>query len=270
MTRRLRACQTLTDLVAEATALKAQVDQWRINPFRPHAVARLRPVAYMKAVVMHYIDNLIAWGDQLFRRETIEAINEATQLYVLAAEILGKRPERIPPRARPQAQVYRTLDDLQALDSLSNALVGIETFLPPSLPPAPGAGGQSGAPLKMPFFCLSANDKLLGYWDTVADRLFKIRHCMNIEGVERTLPTFEPEIDPGLLVRAAAAGVDLSSVLNDMNAPVPPYRFAVMAPQGLGALWRTIGVGRRACSPPWRSVTRRPWRSCGRPTKSAC
>ena len=42
---------------------------------------------------MRYLDNLIAWGDQLFRRDTIESINEATQLYVLAAEILGPRPE---------------------------------------------------------------------------------------------------------------------------------------------------------------------------------
>jgi hypothetical protein len=26
------------------------------------------------------------------------------------------------------------------------------------------------------YFCIPRNDKLLGYWDTVADRLFKIRH----------------------------------------------------------------------------------------------
>ena len=36
---------------------------------------------------------------------------------------------------------------------------------------------------------------------TVADRLFKIRHCMNIQGVVRQLPLFEPPIDPALLVR---------------------------------------------------------------------
>jgi len=60
----------------------------------------MRVVAYMKAVVMRYIDNLIAWGDQLFRRDTIESINEATQIYILAAQILGRRPESIPPRAR--------------------------------------------------------------------------------------------------------------------------------------------------------------------------
>ena len=41
------------------------------------------------------------------------------------------------------------------------------------------------------YFCLLPNAKLLGYWDTVADRLFKIRHCMNIEGVVRQLALFE-------------------------------------------------------------------------------
>ncbi len=37
--------------------------------------------AYQKPVVMKYIDNLISWGDQLFQRDTIESINEATLLY---------------------------------------------------------------------------------------------------------------------------------------------------------------------------------------------
>ena len=38
------------------------------NPFLPHLVARTRPVAYQYYVVMKYLDNLIAWGDSLFRR----------------------------------------------------------------------------------------------------------------------------------------------------------------------------------------------------------
>ena len=46
------------------------------------------------------------------------------------------------------------------------------------------------------YFCVPHNDMLLGYWDTVADRLFKIRYCMNIEGLVRELPLFEPPIDP--------------------------------------------------------------------------
>src|SRR5689334_3462986 len=83
------------------------------------------------------------------------------------------------------------------------------------------------------YFCIPKNDQLLAYWDTVADRLFKIRHCMNIEGVERQLPLFEPPIDPALLVKAFAMGLDLSSVLSDINAPQPAYRFSYMLQKAL-------------------------------------
>jgi hypothetical protein len=64
----------------------------RREPFRPHRVARTRVVAYQYYVVMKYLENLIAWGDSLFRLDTPESINEATQLYVLAGNILGPRP----------------------------------------------------------------------------------------------------------------------------------------------------------------------------------
>ena len=224
----MRDIQTLEELIADSTNLEAQVAKWEADPFKPHVVARMRVVAYMKAVVMRYIDNLIAWGDQLFRRDTLESINEATQLYILAAQILGRRPENIPARVKAKIQTFRTLNDVATLDSLSNAMVEIESFFAPAVAPAPVKGDQSAPPLRMQYFCITGNDKLLGYWDTVSDRLFKIRHCMNIEGVERSLPIFEPKIDPGLLVRAAAAGVDISSALNDINAAVPHYRFNVM------------------------------------------
>lgn len=52
------------------------------KPFQPHAVARTRHLAYQYNVVMKYLDNLIAWGDNLFQQDTIESINEATQRYV--------------------------------------------------------------------------------------------------------------------------------------------------------------------------------------------
>jgi hypothetical protein len=83
------------------------------------------------------------------------------------------------------------------------------------------------------YFCIPKNDQLLAYWDTVADRLFKIRHCMNIEGVERQLPLFEPPIDPALLVRAVAMGLDPSSVLSDINSPQPAYRLSYMLQKAL-------------------------------------
>jgi len=51
---------------------------------------------------------------------------------------------------------------------------------------------------------------------------------MNIQGQVEQLPLFAAPIDPGLLVSAAAAGVDLSSVLGDIGAAVPHYRFTFM------------------------------------------
>lgn len=219
--------QTLEQLFKNTNALNQQIREWEANPFRPHVIARLRLVTYMKAVVMRYIDNLIAWGDQLFRRDTVESINEATQLYILAAQILGRRPEQIPARAKAKVQTFRSLDDAESLNGLANASVEIEVFLSPSVVPPADANNPDGMPL-MPFFGIPGNEKLLGYWNTVADRLFKIRHCQNIEGIVRSLPTFDSPIDPGLLVRAAGVGVDVASALSDINVALPHYRFNIM------------------------------------------
>jgi hypothetical protein len=204
--------------------MKAAIKAWRDNPFKPHLVARMRTSAYQMAVVMRYIDNLIAWGDHLFRRDTLETLNEATQLYVLAAEILGKRPVELPSPHIATAQTYNSLKD--KLDVFANALAKMEENVAVDIDASPG--DQTQQPPTFLYFCLPKNEKLLSYWDTVADRLFKIRHCMNIEGVVRQLPLFEPPIDPGLLVRGAAAGLDINSLLSKVTSTLPSYRFSVL------------------------------------------
>jgi len=206
------------------TELEKQVWDWRTNPFEPHRIANYRTVAYQKTVVMKYLDNLIAWGDYLFRQDSMESINEATQLYILAAEILGPRSKRIPPPTKPPLESFNELET--QLDAFANALVAVENLIPPL--PGTEESGPVSAPLPSLYFCIPHNEKMLSYWDTVADRLYKIRHCMNIEGVERQLALFEPPIEPGALVKAVAAGVDLSAALADLNAPLPLYRFNVL------------------------------------------
>jgi hypothetical protein len=225
----------LDDPTASPTArenVENQIEQWRRDPFNPHHIARMRITAYQKNVVMKYIDNLLSWGDQLFSQDTMESINEATMLYVLAANILGPRPETIRPRGHVEPKTY---DELRAnhLDKFSNTLVELENAplinssrVNNYFKPRKGIGAQTVKSVAQTFyFCIPRNDYLLKYWDTVADRLFKIRHCMNIEGVVRELPLFAPPIDPALLVRAAAMGLDLSSVLGDIHSPLPNYRF---------------------------------------------
>ena len=215
-----------------AQDLVRDVTDWRNNPFQPHYIAEYRTVAYQKVAVMKYIGHLIRYGDYLFSQSTMETVNEATQLYILAAEILGPKPEIIPSAVVTGTENYYQLE--LKLDALSNALVDVENLLPQQSiegynnPPASTPGLPA---LHTMYFGIPANANLVGptgYWNIVADRLFKIRHCLNIDGQAAPLSLFAAPIDPGMLVRAAAAGLSIGSVLNDMNGPMPLYRFMVM------------------------------------------
>lgn len=217
--------------------MELSIQEWRQNPFNPFPVARMRIMAFQMATVMKYLDNLIAWGDQLFGRDTIESINEATQLYILAANILGPRPADIPARATPVVQTYNSLDS--KLDAFSNALVQIEELVPnyssiasSNIRISPTHIHQGATPTML-FFCVPRNQKLMGYWDTVSDRLFKIRNCMNLQGIVRELALWDPPINPLLLIQARAAGVDISSVLSDVAAVVPLYRYSTLAAKAM-------------------------------------
>ena len=219
--------------------LEHQVAAWRADPFDPDAIAQMRPVAYQRAIVMQYITNLIAWGDQLFTQDTMETINLATQMYVLADELLGPKPEIVPPQTQPTAQTY---DELAAtgIDTFSNAA---ENSIPPVKVNVPTPGNAQALPNVPLYFQIPPNTQLLGYWDIVADRLYKIRHCMNIEGVVQQLPLFSPPINPALLIAAAAAGLDLSSILSDTAAATPPYRFRTMIRHALELCDQVRGLG---------------------------
>ncbi|KAA5533729.1 hypothetical protein F0919_14450 [Taibaiella lutea] len=229
--------------IMEGTDLANAVNQWAADPFKPHLVARTRTSAYMRTVVMKYLDNLINWGDQLFRRDTMESINEATLLYILAAQILGKPPVSVPRRFASTPMSYAQLI-LNPMNAFSNAAVQVQTIMAPTgmnanvtLP----AGSGGGAPMR--YFAIPPNSKLLSYWDLVADRLFKIRNSQNIDGVERQLALFEPPIDPALLVRAAAAGVSLSDAVNELFAPLPQYRFTVLQQKASEMVQEVKGLG---------------------------
>lgn len=271
----LEALQYIGDDTAKAKLRVETIDeiaQWRKNPFQPHALARLRVSSYQRWVLMRYLDNLIEWGDHLFRQDTIESNNEALQLYVLAAQLLGPRPTVLP----TQEVTAMTYADVQgSLDEFSNFLAQAENAIPATaldakhrvtstklatttfaIHPIRSAFSKPTTEIVLPspfvfamaqmagfsyvatpeseettprlYFCVPHNEVLLRYWDQVEDRLFKLRHCLNIEGVARQLSLFDSPIDPSLLVQAASTGVDLATALSDLEAPLPHYRFSTM------------------------------------------
>jgi hypothetical protein len=259
--RDAQAPETITELL-EALAkpsstdikidVQDQIKAWLGDPFNPFAVARLRTSAFEWYTVNSYIKNLFDWADQLFRRDTRESINEATLLYVMGAQILGPRPEKI----RSRNTISQNPLSYRALNSLNNGSSDYDfsnTWLSLADNPLVKAWAawlallaQQGtvnssftnpswysdlerlASIGSLYFCVPANEKIAELWDLVDDRLFKIRHCENIEGVTRTIPLYEAPIDPELLIRAKAAGLDLQDVLSDRSAPPPNYRFQIL------------------------------------------
>jgi hypothetical protein len=86
----------------------------------------------------------------------------------------------------------------------------------------------------MLYFCIPANSMLTDLRTKISDRLFKLRHCMDIDGNLRQLALFAPPIDPALLVRARAAGLDLSAALSmALSTPSSTYRFQPLLQKAL-------------------------------------
>lgn len=225
---------------AQKAAVTASYTASTNEPFRPFVVARGRAIAFQYYVVMKYLDNLIAWGDSLFAQMTIETVNEATLCYVLAANLLGPKPQEVPAAGGSAAKCFNDLNHPGdgGLDAMGNALVELEGQFPFNITaPTPSQGETDGSPLfglgHTLYFCVPANQKLLSYWNTVEDRLNKIRNCENLQGKVQLMPLFDPPIDPGLLVKAAAAGLDIGSVVSGLNQPLSPVRAPLLIQKAL-------------------------------------
>ena len=211
-----------------------QFETYRKDPFDPHAIAAMRQIAYRKAIVMSYIDNLLDWGDMLFRQYTRETIEEARMLYVLAYDILGEKPQNLGRVVLGPTETYKGLFDedsgisSQSQKSVPSSIIELENtpqtqaIVEKELSPA---ANQFNI-ITHDYFFLKENEEFTKYWTRVEDRLAKIRACLNIDGVAQPLPLFEPPIDPMALVSAAARGGLAAAIAAAGGAAnVPDYRF---------------------------------------------
>lgn len=209
---------------------EAQIETYLNDPFDPHAIASLRRIAYRKAIVMSYIDNLLDWGDMLFRQYTRESITEARMFYILAYDLLGERPPSLGRRILSDARSY---DELYHYDGTSQESYEFLIDLENSVDLANPEEGLTFAgtvhdTIANPYFYIKENGLFIDYWNRVEDRLFKIRHCQNIMGIEVPLALFQPPIDPMALVNAVAGGGGLGAAIAGLSSPIPHYRFNFM------------------------------------------
>jgi hypothetical protein len=230
---------SLVEMLTDSTAIEA----WNANPFDPHTVAQLRPVAYEKTIVMHYIDNVLDWADSRFQEDTRESVNEATLLYLVAADLLGNRPRQrgtIPP---PPPITFADIQKDYRGTLIPQFLIELEQLIPT---PQPGTLPLEPAPFNTisAYFTVPENPDFIAYWDRLEDRLYKIRNCLSLSGIYRQLPLFAPVIDPRLLVRSGDGG-GAGGVVGQGANMVPPYRFQVMLDRAkqLTSLVMSFGAG---------------------------
>jgi hypothetical protein len=213
-----------------------EITTWRDDPFVPFGLARLHPLSFMKMFVMRYLQLYINYSDYYFRQNTLETVPLAIQCYAQASHVYGPAGQLIPSSGKKEAQTYRRL--LERFDAFDNAVVDLELEFPFSnqitAQEPLGFTGRIDTPVNLAnlfgsasagYFCIPRNVQLQTLRETIDDRLFKLRHCQDINGVVQHLPLWDPPVDPALLVEATAAGLRIDSVLNDLYSSMPNYRF---------------------------------------------
>ena len=246
---RNQSLQSLKDMLSEKDGAGNEnqaLKYWNNHPFDPHAIAGLRMGAYEKAMVMQYIDLLLDWGDYMFAQDNWESITQATLLYVYAYDLLGPRPKSVGKCKSSAPATFENIREKYKSGDIPQFLIELENLVPhtPSSTPQVNLAkiGQPFNDLDV-YFCVPENEQFISYWDRVEDRLFKIRHCMNIQGVERQLDLFQPPLDVMQLVRAAASGNNILNALTHGGQDIPHYRFQYMIDRAKNITSTVIQLG---------------------------
>ncbi|MEI9539858.1 neuraminidase-like domain-containing protein [Enterobacter cancerogenus] len=208
---------------------------WNDSPLDsvdPDAIAQNDPMHYKAATFMSYLDLLIARGDAAYRLLERDTLNEARMWYVQALNLLGDEP-------------YISFDaDWSAL-SLGDAASEVtrrdyqEALL--------AVRRQEPAPDTLTANSLTAlflpqqNGVLKGYWQTLAQRLYNLRHNLSIDGQPLSLSVYATPSEPSALLSAAVNSAQGASALP--AAVMPLYRFPVMLENARGIVSLLIGFG---------------------------
>ncbi|HEK1719043.1 TPA: insecticidal toxin complex protein A [Proteus mirabilis] len=193
---------------------------WNDDPLDsvdPDAVAQADPMHYKVATFMAWLDLLIARGDAAYRQLERDTLNEAKMWYVQALNILGDEPyikqdsDWNNPNLSDMVKKSNQKDIQQALMIVREQIDSHELRTANSL---------TG------LFLPQQNEKLTAYWQTLAQRLYNLRHNLSIDGAPLSLSIYAPSADPAALLSAAvnaySGGLDLPPTM------MPLYRFPVI------------------------------------------
>lgn len=174
----------------------------------PDAVAQHDPLHYKLATFMTQLDLLLAQGDAAYRLLERDTLVEAMMWYQQALNLLGSN-------YTSTEQVNWPTSSLRELEK-QNSLEDI--FLP------------------------EENTKLAGYWQTLRQRIYNLRHNLTLDGQPLFLPLYTKPADPKALQGALVAS-DSGGYTALPNLTPPLYRFTVMLERARNLVNQLIQFG---------------------------
>lgn len=212
---------------------------WNDSPLKaldPDAVAQNDPMHYKVATFMRGLDLLIARGDTAYRKLERDSLAEAKVWYSQALNLLGEQSyieddlEWTEPTLGDASSDAAAARHLAVLCLLCEGKTReLKAMTSPKV-----AGAIEFLP--------EANEVMQGYWLTLRQRMFNLRHNLTLDGQPLLLPLFAKPADPKALLNAAVAA---ESGAGAGLAPVdlPLWRFEPMLDSARGLVSQLIQFG---------------------------
>lgn len=208
---------------------------WNASPLDsvdPDAVAQADPMHYKVATFMGMLDLLIARGDTAYRRLERDTLNEAKMWYTQALSILGDEPWLLTENSWHCPRLDDAADQTTQHQA-QQAMLAIRQQVE--------AGEVRTANSLTNLFLPQQNEQLHGYWQTLAQRLYNLRHNLSIDGMPLSLPVYATPADPAALQSAAVTNAQGGSDLPP--AVMSMYRFPVILDSARGMVSQLIQFG---------------------------
>ncbi|MHA3736726.1 Tc toxin subunit A-related protein [Pseudomonas sp. Eth.TT006] len=192
-------------------------------PSDPDAIGYCAPVHFKIAIFLRYIENLIEWGDALYRHLDYDSMVHAGLNYSRALTLIGEEPVTRTASDWKPKKLSELLMDISGRDQLKAFEGGLELSLA-DVPSAMQATPRFDL-LGSGVFRSGINERPKALWTLLNTRLDNLRNNRSIDGQPLSIPLFNRTMDPLELLRAQANG-NLAATRNPGGqAQVVPYKW---------------------------------------------
>lgn len=213
----------------------------------PFAISEDAPSHYRKSVYLMYVDTLISEADLNYRQLSRDSITRAWGLYHHAQGMLGRIPkERSLPKWQP-CTVSKLLDN-KTYTVQENTFPELFSGIYPENMPKQLRGFFWYGSLGNERFRLPVQDSLLDRQSVLDQRLFNLRHYLDIEGNMMQLPLYAAAFDPFDLLRSRLGGTSELTYLQSGSLNIPSYCFRIMLEKAKEQAAALIALGDKRLS----------------------